>query len=332
MAKTAVVILNWNGRDYLHKFLPTLIRYSAGAQLVVADNASTDDSLEVLEQFPVVNVIRLTENHGYAGGYNEALKQIDATYYLLLNSDIEVTEGWLGPLEQFLDQHSEYAAVQPKIKDINNREYFEYAGAAGGHIDALGYPFCRGRIFDTLEKDTGQYDSVEEVFWTTGACFMVRSSVFHELKGFDASFFAHMEEIDFCWRLRSAGYRLACEPKSTIYHVGGGTLNKTSPRKTYLNFRNGLTILIKNLPRHQLWWKLPLRLLLDILAGFKFWKDQSFDHFKAVIQAHRDALKQWKVSIANDKRSTPTPLKTYSIVVSHYLSGRKKYSDLNNTK
>ncbi|RED97947.1 glycosyltransferase family 2 protein [Marinoscillum furvescens] len=332
MVKTAVVILNWNGQDYLKRFLPTLILHSSEAKIIVADNASTDDSLAVLENFPEVEVLKLSENYGYAGGYNEALNQIEAEYFLLLNSDIEVTSNWLVPMVRFLDENPTYGAVQPKINDIYNKSHFEYAGAAGGFLDSLGYPFCRGRIFDTLEQDTGQYDSICDVFWATGACFMVRSEVFHALSGFDASFFAHMEEIDFCWRMRSQGYQLACVPQATVYHVGGGTLNKTSPRKTYLNFRNGLTLLIKNLPKNQLWWKLPFRIVLDLIAGIKFWNDQSFAHFKAVFTAHKDALSRWKTSIQNENRSTPSPRPTNSILTAYYLQGKKKYSDLSNTK
>lgn len=286
MSRIAVVILNYNGEHHLRQFLPSVLKYSKDARIIVADNHSTDGSCETLKKsFPKVQLISLSENYGYAGGYNQALKQIEAEYYLLLNSDVEVTKDWISPLVDYLDNHSNCAAVQPKILDFKNKDRFEYAGAAGGFIDSLGYPYCRGRIFDTIEQDLGQYDDEKEVFWVSGACFMIRSNSFHSVGGFDDSFFAHMEEIDLCWRLQNMGQKLGYTSKSVVYHLGGGTLNKSSPRKTYLNFRNNLIMLAKNLPVSQLALILPLRILLDLIASLKFWKDFSFLHFKAIIKA-----------------------------------------------
>ncbi len=332
MNTTAVVILNYNGSKFLQQFLPTLIKYSGKAQIVVADNNSSDDSLEILKQFPKVTALALTENYGYAGGYNEALKQISANYYALVNSDIEVTKGWLEPLITFLENNSEYAAVQPKILDFKNRHHFEYAGASGGFMDSLGYAYCRGRIFDTLEEDTGQYDTNTDVFWTTGACFMIRSSVFHKIGGFPADFFAHMEEVDLCWRLLSNDFKLAAIPESTVFHVGGGTLNKTSSRKTYLNFRNNIRLLVRNLPKGQLLLTLPIRIVLDWAAALLFWKQQSFEHFTAVFKAHKDALSSLRLDLSQKDRSKPRIMTSSWIVLKYYFSGKKSFKELNNTK
>lgn len=334
MPKTSVVILNYNGRDFLSRFLPTLIQYTPRAEICVADNSSTDDSLEVLQQFPDVRKILLPQNYGYAGGYNETLRQLDAEYFLLLNSDIEVTPGWLDPLEDFLNTNPAYAAVQPKILDYNRREYFEYAGGSGGFIDPLGYPYCRGRIFDTLEQDTGQYDDTRTIFWSSGACFMIRSSAFREAGEFDADFFAHMEEIDLCWRLSSRGYKVAVVPSSIVYHVGGGTLSKSNPHKTYLNFRNGIFLLVKNLPAVQLPLVLPVRFVLDMLAGLKFWKEVSFDHTKAVWKAWRSGLSGFqKMYNKREVTSSPTPRGERRFILwKYYINKKKTYSTLNNTR
>ncbi len=246
MRKYAAVILNYNGSDFLRQFLPSVIAHCGKENVVVADNASTDDSLKVMaEDFEGIEVIELEKNYGYAGGYNEALLNVEAEYYALINSDIEVTAGWITPLLDYLEEHKEYAAVQPKIKSHTQRDAFEYAGAAGAFIDPLGYPYCRGRIFDTIEKDTGQYDNTVETFWASGAAMLIRSRLFHEAGGFDPDFFAHMEEIDLCWRLGAMGHKFACVPESIVFHVGGGTLSATNPRKTYLNFRNNLTLITK---------------------------------------------------------------------------------------
>lgn len=329
MDKVAVVILNYNGSNFLQKFLPTLITHSSEASIIVADNCSTDDSLQVLKSFDQVKTIVLKENHGYAGGYNEALKHVSAKYYALVNSDIEVSHNWLTPLINFLDHNTDYAAVQPKILDFHQKDQFEYAGAAGGYLDPFGYPYCRGRIFDTLEKDSGQYDDSLDVFWTTGACFIIRSNIFHDLEGFPADFFAHMEEIDLCWRLWNSNHKLACIPDSHVYHVGGGTLDKTSPKKTYLNFRNNIRLLVRNLPKWQLLFVLPIRILLDWTAAFMFWKNQSFDHFKAIPKAHQDALMKLFEDLENQKRGK---IKSFQkrgfLLIKYYLLNKKRYSQL----
>lgn len=286
-AEVAIVILNYNGRDYLRKFLPTLLRYSKGYRTIVADNASTDDSVEILQnEFPEVELLQLKENYGFAGGYNKAFQQIAAPYYLLLNSDVEVTEGWLDPMVKLMEAKPEIAACQPKILSYHQPTHFEYAGAAGGFLDTLAYPFCRGRIFDALEEDKGQYDENIPVFWASGACFLVRSELFHLFGGFDERFFAHMEEIDLCWRFHSAGYQVYACGQSMVFHVGGGTLPKHNPRKTFLNFRNSLWMLTKNSSPAQLGWKLPFRVLLDWLAALHFLKKGQTKDGQAVFKAH----------------------------------------------
>ncbi len=287
MTKVAVVILNFNGRDFLEKFLPSVVEYSAEYEIFVADNASTDDSVAFLENnFPNIRLIQLPDNQGFAGGYNVALEQISAEYYVLLNSDVEVTYNWVQPIIDLMDTNRLIAACQPKIKSFQQKNHFEYAGAAGGYIDWLGYPFCRGRIFDFFEEDLGQYNDTKEVFWATGACMFVRASVFHQLGGFDANFFAHMEEIDLCWRMKNAGNQIFYCSDSTVFHVGGGTLHKSNPRKTFLNYRNGLAMLYKNLPANKLISTLFIRLILDGISGIKLLLDGSFADFWAVIKAH----------------------------------------------
>ncbi|MBE0649585.1 MAG: glycosyltransferase family 2 protein [Bacteroidales bacterium] len=330
--KTAVVILNFNGKDFLKKFLPVVLKNSSEAKVIVADNGSTDDSVSMMKsEFPEVLLLHQDKNLGFAGGYNWALDQIDAEYYVLLNSDVEVTNGWLNPLIQFMDSDRKIAACQPKILAYDDKSNFEYAGASGGFIDKLGYPFCRGRIFDTLEKDEGQYETANEVFWATGACLMVRASVYHQLGGLDADFFAHMEEIDFCWRAKNSGYKIMVQPASMIFHVGGGTLPKSSPQKTYLNFRNNFMLLYKNLPSNQLNKVLLIRLLMDGLAGIKFLLQGSFGDIVAIIKAHfyfyghlntlrnkRSKLTQRNVSCIYQK----------SLVSEYYLKGKKYFSQL----
>ncbi len=334
MEKVAVVILNYNGEQFLKKFLPSVVKHSHPHKVIVADNCSTDHSIELLNEFPSVEKVILNENYGYAGGYNQALKQIEAEYFVLLNSDVEVTPNWLNPLTEFLDSNPAYAAAQPKILSFYNRDFFEYAGAAGGFIDTFGYPFCRGRVFDSVEKDVGQYDQVTDIFWTSGACMMIRSEVFHQLGGFDSEFFAHMEEIDLCWRMKSAGWKAAFIPTSSIYHVGGGTLNKTSPKKTFLNFRNGISVLIKNLPRKKLIWILPIRILLDWVASLLLWRNNSYDHFAAVWKAHFQSLSSSRNNINSIKRSNTAinGQKPALIPFEYYIRGKKTYSDINNTK
>ncbi|MBQ2293175.1 MAG: glycosyltransferase, partial [Bacteroidaceae bacterium] len=251
--RIAVVILNFNGAEMLRAFLPSVVDYSPEAEVIVADNCSTDASAQVMrEEFPTVRYIQLEKNYGFADGYNRALAQVEAEYFLLLNSDVEVTQGWLAPMLEYMDSHPGVAACQPKLLSYKNKIEFEYAGACGGFIDKYGYPYCRGRIFDTVEEDKGQYDSVAELFWATGAALMIRAEDYRAAGGLDGTFFAHMEEIDLCWRLRSRGRGIVCIPQSCVYHVGGATLNKSNPRKTYLNFRNNLLMLYKNLPENEL--------------------------------------------------------------------------------
>lgn len=284
----SVVILNWNGRDMLAKYLPSVVKYSSlpGVEIVVADNGSTDGSLDYLsENFPMVRQIILPENYGFAEGYNRALRQIDADYFVLLNSDVEVTANWLSPLYNYLEAHEEVVACQPKIRSIVNPEYFEHAGAAGGFLDKYAYPFCRGRIFSEVEKDEGQYDTVKEVFWATGACLFIRAKDYFDAGGLDGTFFAHMEEIDLCWRLRSRGKQIVCHPESVVYHYGGGTLNVDSPRKTFLNFRNNLLMIYKNQSEKTLFKILFVRFFLDLLAAMMFLVKVDWENFKSVLKA-----------------------------------------------
>jgi GT2 family glycosyltransferase len=287
MSKTAVVILNYNGEKLLPQFLPSVVEHSKNATVIVADNASTDKSIDVLNtQFPSVQIIRLDQNFGFCGGYNRALKQVDADYYILLNSDVEVTSGWIDPLTELLDSNSSIAAVQPKILSYHQKDTFEYAGAGGGFIDSLGYPFCRGRLFDFTEKDNGQYNDTREIFWATGACMIVRSTVYHELNGLDEDFFAHMEEIDLCWKIQRSGSKVFYCGSSKVYHLGAGTLSRSNPRKTYYNFRNGLSLLTKHWAAGELFLKLPLRLILDYLAAFRFLVTGGSDDAGAIFRAH----------------------------------------------
>jgi GT2 family glycosyltransferase len=285
--KIAVVILNWNGVELLEQFLPSVVKYSPEATIYLADNASTDDSISfVMANFPSVKIIKNDSNLGFAGGYNEALKHIDAEIYALVNSDIEVTENWLQPIIKTFEKEPQTAIIQPKILDFKRKEYFEYAGAAGGFIDKYGYPYCRGRIFDTLEKDNGQYNDNCEIFWASGACFFILSSVYNELKGFDADFFAHQEEIDLCWRAFNKGYKIKYISESVVFHVGGATLQQGNPRKTFLNFRNSLFMLTKNLPKDKLYWILFCRMILDGIAGMQYLLQGKFNHFMAILKAH----------------------------------------------
>lgn len=286
-SKIAVVILNWNGKSWLEKFLPSVIQFSPNAELFVIDNRSNDDSVSYLnQQFPTVKVILNDENYGFAGGYNEGLKHIDAEIYCLLNSDVEVTENWIDPVLNLFEKDSSIAAIQPKILSYGNREYFEFAGAAGGLLDNLGYPYCRGRVFDDVEKDNGQYNDETEIFWASGCCFFIRSEDFWIQKGFDERFFAHQEEIDLCWRLINSGKKIYYTGKSEIFHVGGGTLNKQSARKTFLNIRNNLSMLLKNLPFPKLIWLIFFRLCLDGIASFYFAYKNGFSHLWAVARGH----------------------------------------------
>ncbi len=335
MIKTAIVILNWNGIDYLRKFLPSVIRYSVDYETVVyiADNGSTDGSIEYLSSdFSNVKVLDLGSNHGFAGGYNIALDQIDAKYYVLLNSDIEVTEGWLHPLVQFMDTNNDVASCQPKIKSFSNRDSFEHAGAAGCFIDKYGYPFCRGRIFYHIEKDFGQYDTQTDIFWSSGACMIVRSEAWKKSGGFDPLFFAHMEEIDLCWRFSKLGYRVSYIPESVIYHVGGGSLPYTSPFKTYLNFRNSLYLLYKNLPAGNLHKLMFIRMLMDGIAAIMFLIKGDTKNFSSVWNSHidfyrnkKELRKKRKAVLEIGTKDTTERVLNKSIVFEFYLRGRRTF-------
>jgi len=287
MKSIAVVILNWNGKGLLEQFLPSIMANSMEAVIYVADNASTDDSIAfVRTNYPEIRIIENTGNFGYAKGYNEALKQVQEEIYALVNSDVEVTAGWLEPVLELFEADSETAIIQPKILDYKNKEHFEYAGAAGGFIDKYGFPFCRGRIFDTIEKDNGQYDDNSQIFWASGACLFIRKEVFRELGGFDEDFFAHQEEIDLCWRAFNRNYKALFCCKSVVYHVGGATLSATSPHKTFLNFRNSLWMMVKNLPTRTMLPTLFIRLCLDGAAGLNFLLDGKPRHLWAIVKSH----------------------------------------------
>lgn len=321
--KIAVVILNWNGTKLLEQFLPSVVNYSPEADIYVADNASTDDSISYVKAFfPTIQIIKNESNLGFAEGYNEALKSVDAEIFALVNSDIEVTENWLQSIIETFENEPQTAIIQPKILDYKRKEYFEYAGAAGGFIDKYGYPYCRGRIFETLEKDKGQYDDNCEIFWASGACFFIRSSVYNELEGFDADFFAHQEEIDLCWRAFNKGYKVKYNSQSVVYHVGGATLELGNPKKTFLNFRNSLLMLLKNLPKKQLFPVIFTRLILDGIAGIQFLLQGKFKHLLAIVKAHFSFYALF--SVHYKKRAKFQSEKYYnkrSIVYSYYING-----------
>ncbi len=332
--RTAVVILNWNTRHFLEKFLPNVLKYSSEfAELIIVDNASTDDSVLYLKKsFPSVRIIQNSINDGFTGGYNTALAQIESEYFVLLNSDVEVTENWLTPLIELMDNNPEIGACQPKILSYQAPDYFEYAGSAGGYIDKYGYPFCRGRIFQSLEKDNHQYDDTRPVFWATGACMLVRSFVFKKLGGFDPVFFAHMEEIDLCWRMNLAGYSVYSCSQSKVYHVGGGTLPKRNPRKTFLNFRNNLLMLYKNSDISEIQSILAIRFFLDLLASIKFLFSGSLADFKAVWLARRD-FNLLKRHYQRPFSTLDTPLLKQGLLIypksilwDYYICSRKKFS------
>lgn len=335
--KVAVVILNYNGKKFLERFLKDVIHLSAPHQVIVADNASTDDSIAYLKHhFPDLTLIQNSVNTGYAGGYNEALKHINVDYFVLLNNDVEVSTNWLQPLIEFMSSNEGVAACQPKLLDQNHKNLFEYAGASGGFIDKYGYPFCRGRIFESIEEDKGQYDDTREVFWVSGACLMVRSNIFWELGGFDTDYFAHMEEIDLCWRIQNLGHKVYVVPQSKVYHVGAGTLKKQSAQKTYLNFKNSLVTLTKNHPSKGLFSKILMRLLLDGVAGSRFALKLQFGQLIAILQAH--ASYYWNLDSTLNKRKALKQLNGYqlkfdntyphSIVYAHFIKGIKKFADI----
>ncbi len=336
--KVAIVILNWNGLDMMRRFLPTVMEHSSGeAEIWVADNASTDGSMHMLEEeFPEVRRLQLQQNYGFAEGYNRALGQIDADCYVLLNSDVEVTAGWLTPLTDYMESHADVAACQPKLLAETAKHRFEYAGAAGGFVDRYGYPFCRGRIFDTVEDDLGQYDEPMDVLWATGACLMIRAKDYWETGGLDGRFFAHNEEIDLCWRLVLRGRRIVCLPASKVYHVGGGTLPKGNPMKTFLNFRNNLTMLYKNLPDDELAHVMRVRRVLDYVAALQaLIIGRNWGDFMAIIKARR-AFYRWRHQFDDDReeiRGTRTADTTdgrtpFSILWQYYAKGIRQFSRL----
>jgi GT2 family glycosyltransferase len=337
MDKIAVVILNYNGKKYLEEFLPSLVSNSSSSRIYVADNNSNDDSIYFLEKtYPEITIIKIVSNHGYSKGYDIALNSIKAEYYILLNSDVEVRPGWIEPVISLLESDQHIAACQPKIKSYTNKKKFEYAGAAGGFIDKLGYPFCRGRIFNDIEEDIGQYDNDCEIFWASGACLFIKADLFHKAGGFDEDFFAHMEEIDLCWKLKNQGYKIYFCGKSEVYHVGGGTLSKSSPQKTYLNFRNNLSLLYQNLPSEKLYPVLLSRLLLDGIAGLKFLFSGSIGHFWAVIRAHFYIYSKFKQLKAKRKYNLSKRMKmnlkgvySGSIVYDYFVKKLTRFSDIN---
>lgn len=338
MDKLAVVILNWNGRELLDKYLPSVIKYSniPEVSVYVIDNGSKDDSIDILNnKFPEVNIIKLEQNFGFAGGYNKGLEQISAKYFVLLNSDVEVTDGWITPIISLLDSNDDIAACQPKLKSFLNKDEFEYAGAAGGYIDKYGFAFCRGRLFNVFEKDNGQYNSSSNIFWATGACLFIRSELYHKVGGLDFDFFAHMEEIDLCWRLNSRGYKIVYEPKSEVFHLGGATLSKTNPHKTFLNFRNNLFLLYKNLPAEKVFNVIFIRMVLDGVAAIKFLFSLEFRNFWAVFRAHINfyisinKFKQKRIqNLKEMKIKEHSTIYNGSIVMDFFFRKKKYFSDL----
>ena len=334
--RCAVVILNWNGRQMMQQFLPSVLAFSPEAEVVVADNGSTDGSMEWLEEaYPAVRRIVLPENYGFAEGYNQALARVEAEYYVLLNNDVEVTGGWLNILLDYMDRHPEVAACQPKLRCQWKREDFEYAGACGGFVDALGYPYCRGRLMSTVERDEGQYDEEFPLLWATGAALLIRSADYHGVGGLDGRFFAHQEEIDLCWRLRSRGRGVICVHRSVVFHLGGGTLPADSPRKTFLNFRNNLLLLYKNLPEERLRSVMRWRFWLDALASLKFLLTGHWGSFLAVWQGRR-AFHQMRPDFEADRREnlartvlSPVPEQgRFSLLWQYYIRGRRSWSQL----
>ena len=337
-SRVAIVILNWNGAKLLKQFLPSVITFSRGenVRIIVADNGSTDNSLQILKQeFPTVEILDLKQNYGYARGYNEALKQIDSDYYVILNSDVKIPEGWLNEPIRLMETDSTIAAVQPKILSYNQKSHFEYAGAAGGYIDRFGYPFCRGRIFNEIEEDRGQYDDQADIFWATGACIIIKADLFHKAGGFDADFWAHMEEIDLCWRLKNMGYRVVYSPGSIVHHSGRGSLPYESPRKLYLNFRNNLWLLYKNLPSGQLFHILFLRMALDGIAAVKLLTEFNLNGIRSVLKAHYHFYcslpklhRKRKLARKAGYLKPPAKRLPRSIVFQFYIRKRKHFSEI----
>ena len=329
--KIAVVILNWNGESLLKKFLPSVVAHSTGADIYVVDNASTDGSVALLEkEYPTIGIVQNDENGGFAKGYNDGLKHIEADIFCLLNSDVEVSPNWLEPIREAFNSFPKAAIIQPKILDLKNQEYFEYAGAAGGFIDMLGYPFCRGRIFQALEKDEGQYDDITEIFWATGACMFIKSEVFNVLGGFDEDYFAHQEEVDLCWRAKNAGHKVLYVGKSHVYHLGGSTLSNMNPKKTFLNFRNSLYSITKNLPTKKAFPIIILRLLLDGIAALRFVYQLKLKHCWAILRAHISFYGNFR-KLYKKREKANFILKYYtttSIVWSHFVHQVKNFNIL----
>lgn len=331
----AVVILNWNGKSFLEKFLPSVMESTyKNLNVIVADNASDDDSIDFLKKYyPAVKILLSNTNEGFAKGYNSALKQVSANYYILLNSDIQVTPGWIEPVISLMESDEKIGACQPKILSFKQRKQFEYAGACGGFIDKLGYPFTRGRIFETCEIDSGQYDNSTQIFWATGAALFVRARVFHELNGFDEFFFAHQEEIDLCWRMQRKGYSIYVVPSSVVYHVGGGTLPMGDRKKVYLNFRNNLVMMTKNLPVLERIWKIPLRIILDIIAAYRSLIDGNFSTFISIASAHLHYA-EWVLTGNRGKKLSKIKMKNIlpvydgSIVWQYYIKQKKTFSEI----
>ncbi|WP_323757054.1 glycosyltransferase family 2 protein [Roseivirga sp.] len=334
MSKISVALLNYNGKTHLENFLPSVVQFSNGYDIVVIDNGSTDDTLEFLKSnYPTVRVISYAENSGFCGGYNKALKELEHEFVVLLNTDVQVTEGWIDPILKLMESDSNLAAVQPKILDLKKKTHFEYAGASGGYLDILGYPFCRGRVFHTIEEDKNQYQETQDVFWASGASLFVRRSAYFEAGGLDEDFFAHMEEIDLCWRFWNLGYKVKVCPESVVYHLGGGTLDKSSPKKTYLNFRNGLSILLKNENTSDLSWKFPIRLFLDWLAIIQFSILSGLPHGVAIIRAHFDFMRSIPCQIRKRKSSIRTsqnnPRYRGLIIWDYFIRRKKTYLKIN---
>ncbi|WP_397447162.1 glycosyltransferase family 2 protein [Polaribacter sp. R77954] len=330
--KTAIVILNWNGKQLLEQFLPSIVNFSLQqADIYVADNASTDNSIAYIQKdFPSVKIIENATNGGYAKGYNDALQAVNADVYCLINSDVEVTENWLSPILNVFKNDENTAIIQPKILDYKDKTKFEYAGAGGGFIDLYGYPYCRGRVFNHLEKDTSQFDDISEIFWASGACLFIRSTIYHKIKGFDEDYFAHQEEIDLCWRTQNIGYSVKYVGTSTVYHVGGATLQETNPHKTYLNFRNSLLNVVKNVPKKWFLFVVFSRLILDGIAGLKFIIELRPVHTWSILKAHLSFyknfykfLKKRKILIKKQDYNLHT-----SIVWQYFVLGRTKFKDL----
>jgi len=335
LAKVSVVIINYNGLKYLEQFLPAILSSTySRMELIVVDNASTDDSLTFLRaRYPTVRIIEMSRNHGYAGGYNEALKQVSSDYYVLLNTDVEVTPGWIEPVVELMEKDRKIGACQPKILSYYQRDHFEYAGAAGGWMDCYGYPFARGRIFDFCEADLGQYNDVSKIFWASGAALFVRAELFHEAGGLDTYFFAHMEEIDFCWRLQLLGYSIYVVPASVVFHVGGGTLPKGNERKVFLNFRNNMIMLAKNLPKRQSCWKIPVRVVLDFVSAYKSLFAGQWVYFFAVAEAHLAFFKwlffkQRQSVFPVRRKARLTGWYPHSVAWKHFVEGKETFDEI----